>query len=375
VQRFCSASGRTLDKAFLHVKPIFATLSPAMARIGIKDVAEAAGVSVTTVSHALNGKGRLPVETRERVQRVARDLGYRPSSTARNLVGGRTGLIGLTVSQAQGLPFALSDFDYFSQVMSACASAAMERGYALVLTPPAAGGDVASMPIDVDGAVIVDPVVDDPLAAALQHEGVPLVTTGRVPGSGDGNPWVDNDHVAATRSVLDHLERAGARSVALVTGPSVTSYTIDVEEAYRAWCDERSGEPLVAYAREDLTEGAGYEAAVALLDRPVRVDAVYATLDRLALGVLLAARARGIGVPDELLVAGSSDSDAARLASPSLTVLRLNPDEIGRRAVDLLADRIEHPDETPENVLVATRLVVRASTRRLSAARAAGRRG
>ena len=73
-----------------------------MARIGIKDVAEAAGVSVTTVSHALNGKGRLPVETRERVQRVARDLGYRPSSTARNLVGGRTGLIGLTVSQAQG---------------------------------------------------------------------------------------------------------------------------------------------------------------------------------------------------------------------------------------------------------------------------------
>lgn len=339
-----------------------------MGRVGIKDVAREAGVSVTTVSHALNDKGRLPAETRERVRSVAAALGYRPSTTARNLVGGRTGLIGLTVSQAEGLPFALSDFAYFSSLLSAAATAAIERGYALVLAPPAAGGE--GWPgVDVDGAVIVDPVVDDALVEALDRAGVPLVTTGRA--FEHGGPWVDNDHVAGTRSVLDHLERQGARRIALVTSPPVTSYTIDTEGTYRAWCAERRSRPLVAYAREDLTEGAGYAAAARLLDATQRVDAVYATLDRLALGTLLAAEARGIDVPDDLLVVGSTDSEAARLATPSLTALRLHPDEIGRRAVELLADLVEGKAPV-DNVVVPTRLLLRASTRRKAAASVAG---
>jgi DNA-binding LacI/PurR family transcriptional regulator len=333
-------------------------------RVGIKDVARVAGVSVTTVSHALNGKGRLPEETRERVRRVALELGYRPSTTARNLVVRRTGLIGLTVSQAEGVPFALSDFAYFSQLMSAAATAAIERGYALVLSPPAADRD-GWLGVDVDGAIIVDPVRDDPLVHSLHRARVPVVTTGRVTGAPSRDPWVDNDHAAGTRSVLDHLARRGARRIALVTSPPVTSYTIDSEAAYRAWCGERDCEALVAYAREDLTEGAGYVAASELLGLREPIDGVYATLDRLALGTLLAAEARGIRVPDDLLVVGNTDSDAARLATPALTALNLHPDEIGRRAVELLADIIEGigPPLT-RSVTVPTRIIARASTRR-----------
>ena len=327
-------------------------------------MARAAGVSVTTVSHALNGKGRLPEETRERVRRVAIELGYRPSTTARNLVGRRTGLIGLTVSQAEGVPFALSDFAYFQQLMSAAASTAIERGYALVLTPPAAGGDDGWLGVDVDGAVIVDPVRDDPLVSALHRAGVPVVTTGKVTGAASRDPWVDNDHAAGTRSVLDHLARRGARQIALVTSPPVTSYAEDSEAAYRVWCDEHGSEALVAYAREDLTEGAGYAAVSGLLDLPEPIDGIYATLDRLALGALLAAEARGIRVPEDLLVVGNTDSDAARLASPSLTALSLHPDEIARRAVELLADIVEGVARPARNVLVPTRIIARASTRR-----------
>jgi DNA-binding LacI/PurR family transcriptional regulator len=332
-------------------------------RVGIKDVARAAGVSVTTVSHALNGKGRLPEGTRERVRRVALELGYRPSTTARNLVVSRTGLIGLTVSQVEGVPFALSDFAYFQQLMSAAATAAIERDYALVLTPPAPGRD-GWLGVDVDGAVIVDPVRDDPLVSSLHRARVPLVTTGKVIGAASSDPWVDNDHAAGTRSVLDHIVRRGGRRIALVTSPPVTSYTEESEVAYRAWCDEHGCEPLVAYAREDLTEGAGYAAASGLLDLPEPIDGVYATLDRLALGTLLAAEARGIRVPGDLLVVGNTDSDAARLARPSLTTLSLHPDEIGRRAVDLLADLIEGAEPATRNVIVPTRIITRASTRR-----------
>ena len=334
-----------------------------MARVGIKAVAHAAGVSVTTVSHALNGKGRITEETRERVQRVARELGYRPSSTARNLVGGRTGLILLTVSQAEGLPFALSDFAYFSQLMSAAATAAIERGYALVLAPPTSG-DHGWPGVDVDGAIIVDPVTDDPLVGSLARAGIPVVTTGRVVGDEDAHPWVDNDHAAGTRAVLDHLERREATRIALVTSPPVTSYTADAEAAYRAWCAERDCEPLVAYAREDLTEGAGYAAASELLELPEPPDAVYATLDRLALGTLLAAQGRAIRVPEDLMVVGCTDSDAGRLARPSLTALRLHPDELGRSAVRLLADIVEERDTPATHVVVPTRIISRASTRR-----------
>jgi DNA-binding LacI/PurR family transcriptional regulator len=340
-------------------------------RIGIKEVARTAGVSVTTVSHALNGKGRLPAETRERVQRIALELGYRPSRTARNLVGGRTGLLGLTVAQTSTLPFALSDFAYFSQVMSAAASAAIERGYALVLTPaPAGTGDWPG--VDLDGAVIVDPIVDDPLVGTLRASGVPVVTTGRVAGEeADAAPWVDNDHAAGTRTVLDHLARRGAQRIALVTSPPVTSYTADSEGAYRAWCAERGAEPLVSYARNDLTEGAGFAAASALLEGPEPADAVYATLDRLALGTLLAAEARGKRVPRDLLVVGCTDSDAARLARPTLTTLNLHADEIGRSAVELLADIVEGRREADATIEIRTRVVARGSTRRPAGGRRA----
>jgi DNA-binding LacI/PurR family transcriptional regulator len=332
-------------------------------RVGIREVAQAAGVSVTTVSHSLNGKGRLPEETREHVRQVAARLGYRPNSTARNLAGGRTGLLGLAVSQAEGLPFALSDFEYFVQLMTATTTAATDRGYALVLGPANRGADTWAS-IDVDGAIIVDPVVDDPMVAELTANGVPVVTSGRQPGATTDGHWVDNDHGAGTRTVLDHLERAGARRIALVTSPPVTSYGRDVEEAYGAWCAARGTEPLVAYGRDDLTEGAGFEAASELLALPEPPDAIYATLDRLAIGTLLAAAERGVPVPGELLVAGSTDSEASRWARPSLTALNLHPQRIGELAVDLLVRLVEGRPPSQPHLFVPTRLIPRGSTRR-----------
>ena len=335
-----------------------------MTRVGIKDVARTAGVSVTTVSHALNGKGRLPARTRERVRRVAVELGYRPSATARNLAGGRTGLLGLAVSQADGQPFVLSDFAYFAQLMSAAASAAIERGFALVLTPPARGAGPSWSGIDVDGAVIVDPVRGDPYVRALREAGVPVVTTGRVPGDGEEATWVESDHVAGTFTVLDHLRRRGARRIALVTSPLVTSYAIDGERAYREWCLAHDNEVLVAMATDTLTEAAGYAATAALLRRADPPDAVYATLDRLALGTLLAAESHGVRVPDDLLVVGCTDSAAARAAKPALTALSVDPEAVGRRAVQLLADLVEGDPPAERRIVVPTRIVTRASTRR-----------
>jgi DNA-binding LacI/PurR family transcriptional regulator len=101
--------------------------------VRISDVAEAAGVSITTVSHALNDKGRLTEETRRRVREVADRLGYKPSALARGLAGGRSGMLAITVSLVEDVALAVADFDYFMQVMNSAASAALERGYSLTL--------------------------------------------------------------------------------------------------------------------------------------------------------------------------------------------------------------------------------------------------
>lgn len=337
-------------------------------RVGIKEVALAAGVSVTTVSHALNGKGRLPDETRERVRRVADELGYKPNATARNLVVGRTGLLGLAVSQAGGPLFAASDFAYFAQLMMAASTEAIAKGYALVLAPV----DGALNPqsgIAVDGAIIVDPVRNDPVVAQLQRAGTPVVTTGRRPDDGSGC-WVDNDHIAGTRSMLDHLRRRGGRRIALMTSPIEISYTVDVERAYRMWCQEQGIAPQVKITAPDLTERAGFAAASELLALDEPPDAIFATYDRLAFGTLLAAEARGVAVPDQLLLATTAtESQAPEQARPSLTTLNLHPQEIGRAAARLLTDLLD--GETPEHqhVHIPHRVIARSSTRRLAGVR------
>ena len=334
----------------------------AMSRVvGIKEVAARAGVSPTTVSHALNGKGRISPETRQRVVEVAEQLGYQPNATARNLAGGRTGLIGLAVAQTVEGNFAVSDFEYFAELISAASVTALDRGYALMLASAAQVKEWLRMPVD--GAIIVDPIVRDPLLESLRRRGTPLVTTGRMPGTKRGC-WVDNDHAALTRSMLDHLAARGAQRIALLGSPTTTSYSIDSLGAYEEWCAEHHQEAISVIAREDLTEGAGYEATIKLLRRSRRPDAVHATIDSLALGAILAVQSRGLSVPHDLMISGCADNGASRWARPGLTTVELNPGKIGTAAIEILTALIEGNEPPASQVVIPSRILARGSTRR-----------
>lgn len=335
-------------------------------RVGIRDVAAAAGVSPTTVSHALSGKGRLPDATRQRIAAIAEELGYRPNANARNLVSGKSGLLGIVVSSSQDSPFGLGDFDYFIQLLSAATGAAVERGRALVVEGLRSGTE-AFREVDVDGAIVVDPVSDDPLLDALDAAGVPVVTTGRrdgPPHNGRPECWVDNDHLSATSSILAHLTARGARRIGLIATSPVTSYTREAISGYEAWCAGQGQEQMISIVEGPINEGAGFRAAEELLELPDPPDAIYATLDQLALGALLAARARSLKVPEDLMIAGCTDSHASAWAEPPLTAVVLNPEEIGRAAVASLIGLIEGGGEVPEPVIVPTRILERLSTDR-----------
>jgi DNA-binding LacI/PurR family transcriptional regulator len=331
-------------------------------RVGILDVAKAAGVSRTTASDALNGRGRVEETTRLRVVETALALGYRANPHARMLRSGGSGIIAFVSSLPGGMSGELASLEYYMGLMMGAATRAMAGGYAVVLLPlEPHPGDVDA--VHADGALLFDPVSESSLLPRLERGRVATVSTGRRPDRPyDDGWWVDNDIAGATRQMLDLLEQRGARLPALVSNPPTRSYSIDTIETYRAWMAERGLEPRIALTGPLATESTAYHAALDLFDHDPP-DAVYAPLDRLAVGAMLAARTRGLTVPADLMVAAGSDSETARSATPGITALDLKPERIGQIAVDLLIERLGNGDTGGHHVLVDAEIRERASTR------------
>ena len=348
-------------------------MSPTAGRVGIRDVAAAAGVSVTTTSDALNGRGRVEAGTRERVLAAAADLGYRANVHARMLRRGRSGVLGIISSLAADASMNLAGIEYLADILSAAATTGLSRGYAIVLLPPSPGDERPDGGVEIDGALLLDPVVGSTLAERLERDGVPTVSTGRMPGRPpEDATWVDNDIPAATEMVLDLLWKRGARRVALVTNPPIRSYAADTVAAHARWSAAHAVDPLVVQTAELATETSAYHALDPLLADPARrPDAFYAPLDRLAAGAMLAARRHGLSVPADLLVASGVDSQATRLATPPVTAVELHAPEIGRRALELLIDRVEGHQDGHRQVIVPATLHERASTGALTRRRGA----
>jgi DNA-binding LacI/PurR family transcriptional regulator len=333
---------------------------------GIEDVARQAGVSRTTVSHALNGKGRVNAETRLRVEQAAKELGYRGNAIARRLASGaRGGVLALHVA-ARESPMVVWDVEYFTILMSAAATAALSHGYWLTLAPGSATEDMRhSLPTD--GVIIVDPLINDPLIRAFEDRDVPVVTVGRSSLEPNGRRgWVDNDHNSGTRAMLEHLRDQGARSIALITGPEMNSYTLDTRNAYEDWVREHGGETRSYTAGSGLSEEAGYETTVKMFGGGGRPDAIYASVDRLALGSLHAIKDHGLSVPEDILLSSLSDSQSARLARPSLTALDLHPELVGRCAADMLIAFVEGGRIQSRHRLIPAQVLSRRSTEALS---------
>lgn len=331
-------------------------------RVGIKDVAEAAGVSITTVSHALSGKGRLTDQTRERVRRIATDLGYTPHPVAQSLASGRTGMIATVVSLPGNAPIAFTQIDYYVALMNAATRTAIGHGYALVVAPSTAGPETWGR-LPLDGVIVIDPADGDPTLPMLRHRGAPIVFVGRDPHGEAGDLVVENDRPAATRSVLDHLASAGAGRVGLLGLRTFESFTEDAVAAYLRWCDERGQAPVVHSLDADSTATAMQfrEGAETFLARPDRPDGVFCLYERQAVELLAAAREADVGVPGDLRVATIAEMGLAASSHPGLTALELNQERLGEVAASLLIDVLEGREATSVRD-VPTSIVVRGSS-------------
>lgn len=332
----------------------------------IRDVARRAGVSVTTVSHAFTGNGRVSAATQQRVRTAAHDLGYRPDVIAQGLRRNRLGVIALVARQLDALrPDLLVDVDYFARFAGAAAVAALAEGLGLMLVSDPTGPRAAGAALASDGFIVTEPVTDDPLVAMLGSAGIPFVTVGEVPGRRrreDDAPHVDIASGRLTGVALDHLWDSGARRVALITGTDRNEWNLRTAAVYERWARYRRITPSMVHVPEELDDEAGRRAAAALLASGPPPDGIYALTSNHALGAIALLAERGLRVPDDVRVVAGSDSESLRAARPPISSIDLQPDVLARRAVEALVARIDDRPAPDDGHPPVGRLLVRGSS-------------
>ena len=336
-------------------------------RISIKDVAREAGVSVTTVSHALNDKGRLNPGTRARVREVADRLGYRPNPAARSLVSGRTGLIAVLPSLPQAPQLSFGDFGYFTELIVAATDVAVSKDWALVVAPPSSADHVWDR-VPLDGLIVTDPITGDPTLPVLRDRGIPFVTISQDPDVPEGDAVVACEARECTVALLDHFLERGARRIGFLSAPGITAFLASTEATYAAWCAEHGQEPVEEIL--DLTEldrdpsGGLARAVERLFDREDAPDAVYAPLEIVGIDVHRTIRDMRLRIPDDVLLATTHDRGQALMTNPPITTIEWDYREVGRRAASLLIDLVEGSRSAPTVETVPGRIMPRASTAR-----------
>jgi len=323
----------------------------------MRDVARVAGVSVATVSRALNGSSSVTGDTRAQVLRVANELNFVPHAGAQSLSLQRTDAIGVILPDLHG--------EYFSELIRGLDLGARNCRKNLLLS--ASHGDVSeaiaalrTMRGRVDGLVVMSPFTDGELLVDAVNGATPLVLLSTQAGSGADAAFGVDNHAGAA-AVTRHLLEEGHRTIAYINGPADN---LDAQERLRGFRDAHAaaGVKPGPVLRGNFREDSGFSAALLLLQKTLP-DAVFAANDAMALGCLHALRNAGVRIPHDVALAGFDDIPVARFLDPPLTTAGVPIAEIGRQAVERCVRLVQGDAVAPTHALFAPTLVVRASSR------------
>lgn len=336
--------------------------SSASRRLTIADVAQAAGVSRTTVSHALNDRGQVDPETRARIKTIAANLGYSPNLRAQRLRTGRANSIALLSS----MPFAVaggpSRLGFLMEIAATATEAALRQGLAMVLVPPLDEAQDLLDSLDIDGAVIIEPVADDTQVERLRKRGVALVSIGRQPEMNPPLAYIDLHGEETGELLLEHLYAQGARRIGLLIGSQPRHSYLDMNAAYQNFCAARGQIPIIEQADEAGGEAAGQAACLRMLEAHPDMDGLCVPVDAFAIGAVQALLQRKRRIPEDVKVATRYDGLRARQCDPPLTALNLHLEQVAALAIDLLFEQINGDGKRLRVAAPMASLVPRVST-------------
>jgi len=334
------------------------------ADLTINDIAKMAGVSKRTVSRVLNDSPKVNPETREKIEKIIRKTEYSPSTQARGLASKRSYLLGLFYDDPNAI--------FIQAVQRGILSVCNDKGYELVVHPcnyqdPNLIDQVLNSirRSKVDGAIVLPPIsADEQLAGALKAAGVKYVRLSAKLVDLPERVVVSDDR-AAMKQVVDLFLEHGHRRIGIVVGPPHRIASAERLEGFRD-CLRQRGVPLDPHlvVEGDFTYDSGWRCAEALLQRPDRPTAIFASNDEMAIAVIHSAQEMGIAVPEQLIVVGFDDGPMARLMRPTLTTLRRPSEKMAQLAARKLIAAIDgNRDEMDELPTTLTpHLVERDST-------------
>lgn len=332
--------------------------------VTLKDIAVRVGVSVTTVSRALAGYDDVAQATRQKILLAAEELGYYPSTTARQLQKRRTDTIGFVIPTF-GPRF--SD-PFFSELLAGIGNEAVRHHMDLLVStrPPDTPEeqDAYRRLVDgrrVDGVLVVRTRAEDPRLSYLIERGFPFVAFGR--SHAQDFPYLDVDGRKGMRDAVQHLIERGHRRIGYVSAPLDLNFASHRLEGYREILRENGlpyDEDLIVEGA--LTEEDGYRAAHHLLSDAPGTTAIALANDLMALGAMRAAHERGLTVGRDVAITGFDDIPLASHAHPPLTTVRQPIYDIGRQICHMIVQVIRGEPLAERHILLEPILVVRESS-------------
>jgi LacI family transcriptional regulator len=337
----------------------------------IKDIAKALGVSTSTVSRALKGSYEIGAETKKLVQEYAEKVNYRPNPIALSLKDQKSHSIGVVVCEVAN--------DYFSQAINGIESIAYNRGYHVIITQTHESFDRETANVQhllsrhVDGLLVSlsAQTTDTSQYKYLHEKGFPIVFFDRI--AADINTHrVVADNFKGAFDATELLIKSGFKNIAHLTNSNNLSITAERFNGFKAALDKHGIEFKPGYLKNCEHGGMIYDeielaikALLALNDRP---EAIFIGSDRLTISCLSILKKMNIKVPDDLALAGFTNSDVVDLFDPPLTVVRQPAFQIGQKATELLIKTIESkwPVEDFTTERVDTQLIERLSSQKLN---------
>ncbi|GEN88151.1 LacI family DNA-binding transcriptional regulator [Oceanobacillus sp. FSL W8-0428] len=321
----------------------------------IREVAKLAGVSVATVSRVMNKNGYINEKTKEKVEAAIKELDYRPNDVARTLFKGTSKMIALFVPDIMN-PF-------FPELARAVEDTANKSGYTFILCNTDNNREkemkylYALLQKTIGGVVMVSSSI--PLET-LNKVNVPIVALDRE--IVDMISVTVNNRTGAIEAVR-HLQESGCKRIAHISGPEDTTSAVERKKGYLEAVEQENwfSEDFIT-SGEYTFEGA-YQAVKELIKKHPEIDGIFAANDLMGVGVLKAAEALNLRVPEDLSVIGFDGIELGKITTPALTTMGQPIYEIGQRAAEIIIDRMENKQKEVTSEQYTVQLIKRQSTK------------
>lgn len=332
----------------------------------IFDVARVAGVSRSTVSRVLNDQPGVSDDARTRVLRAVQQLNYRPHFAARALKRQKADTVGLIIPTSFRERTSTEPRGYFlTEIIRGAYNAVIEHRQVLTLLDDGGSPEFYDRLIQqhqVDGILLVDLNLDEPLLSYFSERDFPFVVIGNP--ADETIACVDVDNYGSAQRIVRHLHRLGHTRIAMIHGPPARLASRDRAAGYRTMLRQLglTIDPALQ-AEGDFSEESGQRAMEQLLGTVPAPTAVFAANDRMALGAIRAVQARGLRVPQDISIVGFDDIPVAAYIRPPLTTMRQPLYDLGDRAARLLLSMTESERRVPytPRVVLPTQLIERGS--------------